>query len=97
MWKRFYAPNFLSLEKSTATGLYVKCIPLRGSSSCSRGSCNSNCSPNLSCYRRVICAVKIFHFDFPKVQFFLNKQIFNVLFANSLTIEFLLVSKFDIA
>jgi hypothetical protein len=29
--------NSLHLEKSIETGLYVKCIPLKGSSSCGSG------------------------------------------------------------
>lgn len=32
--------NSLPLEKSTKTGLYVKCIPLKGSRSCSSGESN---------------------------------------------------------
>ena len=66
--------NFLHLEKSTKTGLYVKCIPLKGSSCCSSGSCNRKCSPNWGCYRRVICVAVVYHYDFSKVQFFIKLQ-----------------------
>ena len=45
--------NSLPLEKSIKTGLYVKCIPLKGSGSCS-GESNSKRNSSLSCYRRMI-------------------------------------------
>lgn len=64
--------NSLHLEKSTKTGLYVKCIPLKGSGSCCSSKCNSKCNSILSCYRRMICFAVICHFDFPKVQFFIK-------------------------
>ena len=61
--------NSLHLEKSTETGLYVKCIPLKGGSCCSSGSCNRTSSPNLGCHRRVICVAIIYHLIFQKYSF----------------------------
>lgn len=60
--------NSLHLEKSTETGLYVKCIPLKGSS-CSSGGCNRTYSPNLGCHRRVICVTVVYHLIFQKYSF----------------------------
>ena len=60
--------NSLHLEKSTETGLYVKCIPLKGSS-CSSGGCNRTYSPDLGCHRRVICVTVVYHYIFQKYIF----------------------------
>jgi hypothetical protein len=69
----FYTPmNSLPLEKSMKTGLYVKCIPLKGSGGCSSGEGNSKRNSSLSCYRRMICFVVVFHFDFSKVLFLIK-------------------------
>ena len=62
--------NSLPLEKSIKTGLYVKCIPLKGSGNCSIES-NSKRNSSLSCYRRMICFV-VFHNDFSKVLFLIK-------------------------
>ena len=61
--------NSLHLEKSTETGLYIKCIPLKGSGGCSSGRCNRTSSPNLSCHRRVIDVVIVYHNIFQKYIF----------------------------
>lgn len=61
--------NFLHLEKSTKTGLYVKCIPLKGSSCSSGGRCNGTSSPDLGCHRRVICFTVVYHYIFQKYIF----------------------------
>lgn len=61
--------NSLHLEKSTETGLYVKCIPLKGSGCCSSGRCNGTSSPDLGCYRRVICVAVVYHLIFQKYSF----------------------------
>ena len=76
--------NSLHLEKSTKTGLYVKCIPLKGGSCCSSGRCNRKCSPDLGCNRRVICAAVVYHLIFQKYSFLQNYKTFCPVFANIL-------------
>ncbi len=76
--------NSLHLEKSTKTGLYVKWIPLKGSSCCSSGRCNGTYSPDLGCYRRVICVTVVYHFIFQKYSFFQKYKTFLPVFANIL-------------
>jgi hypothetical protein len=67
-------------KKNIIIGLYVENLPQRGSSSCSKR--NSSANPDLSCYRRVICSFIVYHFDVPKVQFFIKNNAFNFVFAN---------------
>ena len=61
--------NSLQLEKSSKTGSYVKCIPLKGGSSCCSGRCNGTSSPDLGCHRRAICVAFVYHLIFQKYSF----------------------------
>ena len=58
---------FLPLEKSTKIGLYLKCIPLKGS--CCSGKSDSSCNSRLSHDQRMICFAVVFHFIFQKYSF----------------------------
>jgi hypothetical protein len=76
-----YPRTFFLPKKNIIIGLYVENLPQRGSCSCCSKR-NSSANPDLSCYRRVICSFIVYHFDVPKVQFFIKNSTFNCVFAN---------------